>query len=475
MNLRQLLYILRLRWWLVLLIIAGVVGGTYAVSVRLPKVYIAETSLLLDVKSDPLVATFMPAIATPAYLATQIEIISSERVASQVVQVLGVDKHEGSLTNWREETQGKVPVDRFFGDLLLKGLTVQAGRNSSVVNIAYASGDPKFAAAAANAFAQAYLSTSASLRVEPARQYAGWFEEQTKSLRSDLERAQSRLSAASRKSGIVASPERIDVETARLDALNAQLASAIAERTETQARQRFSGDETSPDVQNSGAVQSIKQQISAAETKLSEVSSIVGARHPQRVQLEAQLAELRQQLTAEMRRVSGTTATVSRQSGQKVEEVRAQVEAQKRTVLAMRSQLDELSLLQREVDTAQRAYDAVAQRRSQLSLEGQSEQAGARVLSQAVEPLDHAKPRILINVLVSLVVGTGLAIAVALGMELMDRRLRAPSDLQGIEGAPLLGVLTPPGKRNKGRVAPVALMRPRADTTPRLTMSGGPV
>ena len=35
----------------------------------MPKVYTTQTSLLLDVKADPLVATFMPAIASPAYLA----------------------------------------------------------------------------------------------------------------------------------------------------------------------------------------------------------------------------------------------------------------------------------------------------------------------------------------------------------------------------------------------------------------------
>lgn len=472
MNIRQLFYILRLRWWLVLGIVTISVTGTYLVSKQLPKVYIAETSLLLDVKSDPLLSTFMPAIAGAAYIGTQMEIIRSDRVASQVVQMLGVDRHADSLDTWRSETGGKVPVERYFGELLLRSLGVQVARNSNVITISYASADPKFAAAAANAFAQAYLSTNSNLRVEPAKQYAGYYEGQIKSIRENLEKAQARLSDFQSKHGIVASPERVDAEMARLDALNMQLASAIAEQTDTSARQQNSGNETSPDIQNSSAVQGLKAQLASAEAKLGEISSIVGSRHPQRVQLEAQIDTLKQQLTAEMRRVSGTTATVNRQSGQKVAQLRSLVEQQKRTVLGMRTQLDDLNNLQREVDAAQKAFVAVSDRRTQLTLESQSEQAGGRVLSAAIEPLVHSRPNIPGNVLIALALGTGLAVAVALGLELFDRRLRAATDLADIEGVPLLGVISPMAKPGKQHLTSIALMRPRAQMPPRLTVNG---
>jgi len=99
MNIRQLLLILRLRWPLILAL-ALIAGAAAAViSIRMPKVYTTQTSLLLDVKADPLVATFMPAIASPAFLATQSHIIKSDRVADSVIKRLGLAKNL-----WRRST-----------------------------------------------------------------------------------------------------------------------------------------------------------------------------------------------------------------------------------------------------------------------------------------------------------------------------------------------------------------------------------
>lgn len=472
MNLQQLISILRLRWKMMLALVLLITGGTLGVNLLLPKVYVAETSLIIEMRSDPLMSAFMPAIAATSYLGTQSDIIRSERVAAKAVQLLGMDRHAESLENWRAETEGKVPMDRYFGELLLNNLSVQGGRYSNVVTVAYGSQDPKFAAAAANAFAQAYIATSSSLRTEPAKDFAEYYESQSESLRKQLEEAQARLTAYQNKHGIVASPQRIDAESARLESLNVQLAQAMAQRTEFAARQRDSGIETSPDIQDSQAVQGLKSQLASAESKLTEISSVVGSRHPQRVLLEAQISGLRDQLSAEMRRVSGATASISRQSGQKVEELRALVEQQKRTVLAMRTQLDEISNLQRDVESAQKAFFSVADRRNQLNLEGKSEQSNARVISPAIEPLVPAKPRIAVNVLLSAALGVVLAVALALGLEMLDRRVREANDLNDIEGIPLLGVISPTAKRGSRAAVPIALMRPRTRPAPQLTMNG---
>ena len=63
-----------------------------------------------------------------------------------------------------------------------------------MLTIGYQGADPQFAAAVANAWAQAYIDTSLELKVEPARQYAGRFDGQNATLRADLEAAQKRLS-----------------------------------------------------------------------------------------------------------------------------------------------------------------------------------------------------------------------------------------------------------------------------------------
>ena len=100
MNLRQLLLILRLRWWLVLLVFALVVGASVVATYYMPKRFTADTSLIIDVRSDPLLATFAPAFASPAHMATQIEVIKSDRVAQRVVKMLGLAQSPEAVAQW---------------------------------------------------------------------------------------------------------------------------------------------------------------------------------------------------------------------------------------------------------------------------------------------------------------------------------------------------------------------------------------
>lgn len=474
MNLRQFLVVLRLRWWIVLSVFALVLGATFAVSHELPKQYTAETSLLLDVRSDPLVATLMPTLAAPAFMATQAEIMRSERVSDRVVKMLGLTDNPSAVTQWREATEGRIPIESYFGSILQRSLLVEPGRASALMNVSFTGNDPKFAAAAANTFAKAFIDLSIELRVGPAREFASFFDERLKALRTDLDGAQAKLSAFQQRRGLLVSSERIDQEFARLNALEAALASALADSADTSSRQRNAGTETSVDVQQSAAVQALRAELARAETRLVEVSANFGGNHPVRIELETRIAELKSQITAEMRRVSGTTATVNRIASQRIGELRSMVEGQKRTVLSLRVQRDEAGGLVREVETAQRAFDAVALRRTQLANESQAEQAAARVLSSATPPLMPSKPNIPKYLAVAAALGLMGGLAVAYLLEILDRRVRSAEDLLNADGVPVLGVMSARSAKNSF-VPRLAFNRRRMPPMPpQLTLDRGP-
>ncbi len=443
----QYLRILWARKWIVLILLVLIGAGGSAFTMYLPRQYTAETSLVAEMRIDPALGALAPALAAPSYMATQIEILKSERVASRAVKILGVERSAAAVAQWREATNAKIPLERYFANVLERGLTVEPARGSSVINLTFSGPDPIFAQAAANAFAQAYMDVSVELRVAPARQSATFLDDQTKALRANLEQVQSKLSKFQQLKGIVVTDERLDQENARYGSLISQLATAQAERVETSARQRNTGGEFSPDVLQSGAVQGLKSQLASAETKLTEISSIVGKNHPTRVQLEAQIGELKQQLAAETRRVAGGTSMTNRGSNQKVAELQTMVDIQKRQLLALRSDHDQIAVYQRDVDAAQHAYDAVAQRLSQVNMEGQNNQANTRLLSPAVEPLEPSRPKVLVGIVGSILGGLAAGILVALGVELMDRRVRMPEDLLVMPGVPVIGVLRPAGSK----------------------------
>jgi len=446
-SLMQFLKIAWARKWIVLGLFVVIASAGIAITLTLPRQYTAETSLIVDIRIDPALGALAPALAAPSYMATQIDILRSERVASRAVKLLGVERSAAAVAQWREATKAKIPLERYFADVLSKGLTVEPARGSSLINLSYTAPDPLFAQATANAFAQAYMDVSVDLRVSPARQSATFLDEQTKTLRANLEQAQTRLSKFQQTKGIVVSDERLDQENARYNALIGQLANAQAERVETATRKQNTGGESSPDVLGSAAVQGLKSQLASAETKLIEMSSVVGVNHPARQQLEAQIRELKQQLAAETRRVAGGASIVNRGSGQKVSELQAMVDQQKKQLLALRSDHDQIAVYQRDVEAAQRAYDAVAQRLSQLNLEGQNNQANTRLLSPAVEPLEPIRSKTALGLIGSVLGGLAVGVLAALGLEKLNPRVRMPEDLLVMPGVPVIGVLRPAGSK----------------------------
>ena len=431
MTFQQFLLILWARRKLALAVLGVTFLTTLVVSLVLPREYTATTSLVIDVKSpDPVAGIVMQGMMAPGYMATQMDIINSDRVASRVVKLLGISGNAEAVEKWREASEGKGSIESYYGELLQKKLDIKPSRESNVININFSGPEPQFAAAVANAFAQAYIDTSIELRVEPARQYSAWFEERQKGLRANLEQAQAKLSAYQQEKGIVVTDDRImDNETARLNDLAAQLAAAQAQRADAASRQKSGTSELSLEVLQNPLIQNLKAEIARSESKLSELNANLGKNHPQVQQLEAQIKEQNQQLRDEIGRISGGAAVATRFGAVKQEELKAAIEEQKKRVLAFKAERDQLAVLVNDVENARRAYEAVGQRMTQSNLEGQSQQTNVLVLSPAVEPTKHSRPRVFLNLLVAIFLGTLLGVGAALVAELGQRRIRSAEDL----------------------------------------------
>ena len=218
MTFSQFLSILKARWLSALLVLVLTVGTTVGVSLMLPKNYSASAAVVLDVRSpDPIAGMVLGAMAMPAYMATQVDIIQSDRVAQRVVQGLRLTENPETRQQWQDATGGKGNFEAWLADAIKKKLDVKPSRESNVINIGYTSPDPRFAAALANAFVRSYMDVSIGLRVSPAKQYNEFFDARGKELREALEQAQAKLTTYQKTSGILATDERFDVENQRLN------------------------------------------------------------------------------------------------------------------------------------------------------------------------------------------------------------------------------------------------------------------
>ena len=449
MNITLFLRILYARRLIILLTLVIVVAGTVAVSLVLPKTYKATTSLVLNFKgTDPVTGAPLPAQLMPGYMATQVDIIGSHNVAAKVVDDLRLAEAPAVVQQFNEATKGRGNIRDWLADLLVKKVEVVPSRESSVLDINFKAADPQFAAAVANGFAAAYQVISLQLKVDPAKKAASYINDQIKVLRDNFDVAQQKLSKFQQDNGIVSSDARldgIDVESARLNELSGQLVLAQGQLMEATSRRRQAagtGADESPDVMSNSLIMNLKASLGNAESKFAEISQRLAPNHPAYQGAKAEVDKLRVELAQQIRATSNSVGNSARIYQQREAELRSALDHQKTKVLELNRTRDQLKLLRNEVESAQRAYETTSQRFTQTNLEAQSNQTDITILAPAVAPLEPSNPKVVLNTLVAIFLGTMLGVGLGLLAELIDRRVRSAADLVEALKVPVFGEIS---------------------------------
>jgi len=452
MNLQQFINILLSRKWNVFLTLIVTVATTLVVSLLLPKQYVATTAIMIDQRSvDPVSGLTVPVQLLPGYMATQVDVINSHNVARKVVDQLKLSGNPKMQEDFAK-AKGVGDIGDWIADLLLeKNLEIKPSRESSMMQIEFTATDRQFAALAANAFAKAYIQTSIEMRAQPAKVSADWFDSQLASLRENLERAQSVLSSYEQRYGIVATDGRLDIENSRLSDLSRQLVESEARTSELQSRKDLlattvkqgGSAQSLQEVLSSSLVQTLKAELAKAEAGFAELSKRVDINHPQYRQAKAEIGSLRQEIQSEINRVLSNIASGVASSKQRDKLLADALAEQKAKMLELKKQHDDIAVLSRDVQNAQRTYDAAMQRSIQSRMESEMGQTNIAVLNPALPPQKHAKPKVLLNMILAIILGGMLGMGSALVAELMDRRVRSAFDISEELAVPVFTVVSP--------------------------------
>lgn len=457
MSFKQFLAVLRARWLIVASISMTLFTVVLVASLVVPKQYTSTGSVVLDVKSpDPLNGMMMPGAFAGAYIATQIDVIRSERVTKKVIDALRLRESAQLRQQWQEATAGRGVFDTWLAELLQKKLDVMPSKDSTVITIAYTAVDPAFASAMANAFIQAYLDTAVELRVEPAKRFSALFEEQSRLAKERVEKAQARLADHQRDTGLLVTDERLDIENARLAELSTQLVTMQAIRAESSSRKAQSGS-NSAEVLANPVVAGLKADLSRQEARLKELNARFGSQHPQVIELQANINELQAKIDAEAQRVKQSVGINDTVNQSREGQVRAALDAQREKIFKLKQARDQAAVLLADVENAQKAYDMLQARYSQTTLESRSDQGTVSILKVPTPPADASFPRVILFSVAGLFFGFMLGVAAAVGREMSDRKLRSPEDLDAIFDEPFMGVMPVAQEAAPDKKAPVGL------------------
>jgi chain length determinant protein EpsF len=441
MNLQQIGLILKARWLIVLSAILAGVALAALWAFMSANVYQATAQVLVNVRAPDAVSGIpgsdigVTPQLQPDYLATQVDVIRSDRVATAAVKKLGLLEDPAALTEYRNAGSPGSP-SLYFARKLQKGLRVLPSIESRVITISYGSDSPDAAAATANAFADAYREVSLALQTEPARDASGFYVRSAAELRRRLSEAQSALAKRRAELGVTALPEQADSDDARLNALSEQLAAAQAAQATQGAR---SGAGALPDVLQSPVVQGLQADIARLEGQRRQLATFAGPNNVDYQQITNQIATLRSELAKQRALVTQSAAASSAQASQSVGALRSSLETQRARVIAAQRARGEVSALQQDVDNLKQTYVQLVARQSQTSLLGESSQTNISILSQATPPSAPSGLPWPFKIVIGMVLGTILGVVTAFLLEFLDQRMRTPEDATVWLGIPNLG------------------------------------
>jgi chain length determinant protein EpsF len=440
---------LRYRIWLITAIVGVVLAAVVAVSLSMTPRYSAQSRVLIDVKSpDPVAGSVLPAHLLASYIATQVELIGSERVALRVVERLGLARSPDVIRAYAErDVKGDESIELFVARLLLEGLKVRPSKDTNLLDIAFSSLDRQLVAPIANAFVDAYADETVDIRVGPARQSRDFFVEQANQYREVLQKATARLNEFRASRGLTSTDERDDIEMLRLQQLQSQLTEAQNSRIEATRRgdaattARRDGSSAVSEVLGNSLIQSLKGELARTEARLQERSAVYGSDHPEMVRLRREIESIQTRLATETDAIVQSLARTSTVAAQREAELAEQVRRQRAVALGNKTSRETILTLQRDVDLAQRNFDSVSQRVTQASLESQATQANVSVVSRATTPALPSTPNLPLNVSIAVVLGSLLGVLAALVAESFHGRIRFAEDLARATGAEVLAIL----------------------------------
>jgi uncharacterized protein involved in exopolysaccharide biosynthesis/Mrp family chromosome partitioning ATPase len=381
-------------------------------------------------------------------IASQVQLVTSRDLARKAIKALdlqgnpefdplangpGLVSELLSLVGLRRPKSDMAPEDRIL-ESYYERLNVFSVVKSRVLQIEFTSRDPDLAAKGANTIAGLYIDFQSDAKRESARQAAASLASLTASLRKKVAEAEARAADFRATNSLVLGANNVTMTNQQLADLTTQMAAARNAQADAQAKARLLRDmlrqgrlgEIS-DVANNDLIRRLSEQRATLRAQIASESRTLLPGHPRIKELNAQLAELENQIRGAVERTARTLENDARVSAGRVENLQTAIDQQKKLLGGASGQeahareLDlEARLLRDQLQASTAKYqDAVARENSQ------STPADARVISRAIAPELPSFPKKIPIVAFATIAAFVLSLGGVLAGELLSGRAYA--------------------------------------------------
>jgi exopolysaccharide transport family protein len=347
---------------------------------------------------------------------------------------------------------GSIPPNELQAIAALRGaLTVtRAAQFSYVLSISVISPDPVRAATLANAVADGYLVDKLDTHFDEAKRASTWLSDRLVSLRQQVQDSEEAVARFRADHGLVQNNNGATLNQQQLSDLNAKLIDAKADLAQKKARVDLLGSIQSkggsvqgmPDIANSGALPTLRQQAATLSAQEADLSARYGASHPLVVNMRAQLRDAERSIGAEASRLAAGVTNDYELAQAKV----ASLEKSLRAVTGQSNIDDATTVRLHELErtaTVNRTLFENFLKQSKITEEQSTfEPQDVRIITPALPPGAASFPQKTRYLGVGLFLGLLLGIGAAIAKERLNTGFSTPKQIEGILGLPLLASIT---------------------------------
>ena len=480
------------RRWLIAALVAAGAAIALVMTLKATPMYRATAVVKIDNASQSIVQMGefgSPYDWDPDFLTTQVGVLTSRSLAERVAEDLRLDATALARLqppSWLERLKGTLkpttvatpaedstasqPADAAMAaaeraagtSTIMGGLSVQPQMNSRLVDIAFSSPSPEFAARAANAVADGYIAQELE-RTFGASSYAkGYLEEQLNLTKARLEQSERDLVEFAQKENLVNVGEGQSLAGQNLGTINTSLAEAQAQRIRAQARwsQLQANDSLPQDLMAASLVPALRSQRADLQRQYQEKLQVFKPDYPDMQRLKSQIDEMDRQISAEIASVRRSVRAEFDAAVAQEQLLKGQLSSLRDESLDTDSRSIQYNILRREADTNRQLYDSLLQRYKMVGASSDARPNNITIIDRAQVPGGAYSPNGARNLAIGLFLGLLLGVALALLLEFLDDTIKTPEDVEQKLRLSVLGIIPRLGAKQSVATAAQDLRSP---------------
>ncbi len=460
------LRIVRERWRLIAAATALCLLGGLIHFLITPKSYRATTTLQIEQRSAMAVTTdpnpWLEAWIGMKYYPTQYRLLESRGLAERVVLDLGLMDETSFnstprqlLTGSAADTEMSAAADEAvlarLANRVLSGLSVDPIKETELVRVSFVGSDAELASRIANGVADAFIDWGIETRSATVGRASDFLSKQIDTLKEEINEKEQQLQTYGRSTDILNLDPQSNVTLQQLDRLNEDFIDALDGRLEKEARYdefKQSPADALANRESGGLVNELRREQLKLEADYETRLRTYKPEWPEMVDLKARIDEGRQHLDSlieEQARKARSAAyaeyqtALRREQSLQTEIARVKAEAMDRNASAV-----EFRNLEMEIQNRRKLLEEMLRRLSEAGVRARLQterETNMRVIDRALTPLSPFRPSLGRNLAVGFALGISLGIGLVLLLQLIDRTVKDPTELQQRLGLPVLAVV----------------------------------